>query len=169
MTPECQPLDISVNKIFKDHIKYKFELNRINLDKINGKMKLKTARLHMIENVYNSWADDNIITKDIIIHGFNRSGNINNYYLSYEEEKINKNYLYDLFEFSNLDILDDFGADLNLDINELNENSESGDEKNINVINNLEKDFSKEVLDAKDIELKEINDLNSNDKMDLDS
>lgn len=24
MTPECQPLDISVNKIFKDHIKYKF-------------------------------------------------------------------------------------------------------------------------------------------------
>ena len=38
MTSECQALDINVNKIFKDHIKKKFELNRINLDKINGKL-----------------------------------------------------------------------------------------------------------------------------------
>ena len=52
MTPECQPLDISVNKVLMDHIKYKFELNRINLNKINGKMKLKTARLNLIENIY---------------------------------------------------------------------------------------------------------------------
>lgn len=25
MTPECQPLDISVNKLFKDSVKFKFE------------------------------------------------------------------------------------------------------------------------------------------------
>ena len=117
MTPECQPLDISVNKVLKGHIKYKFKLNRINLDKINGKMKLKTARLNLIENLNSSWADDNLITKDIIMHGFNNSGIINNYYLNYEEEKLNKNYLYDLFEYSNLDILNDLGADLNLNSN----------------------------------------------------
>ncbi len=35
--------------------------------------------------------------------------------------------------------------------------------KKINVINNLEKDFSKESLESVDIELKEINGLNSND------
>ena len=88
MTPECQPLDISVNKLFKDSIKFKFELNRINLDKFNGKIKLKTARLNLVENIYNSWKDDNLITKDTIINGFQYSGIINNHYLSYEEENI---------------------------------------------------------------------------------
>ncbi len=130
-------------------------------------MKLKNARLNLIENIYSSWADENLITKNIIIQGFNCSGIINNYYLSYEEEKLNKNYLYDLFEYSNLDILDDLWADLNLNSNWLNKNSESDYEKNINVINNLEKYFSKESLNAMDIELKEINGLNSNDEMDL--
>lgn len=51
MTPECQPLDISVNKIFKDAIKFKVELNRINLDKLNGEIKLKMARLNMLLNL----------------------------------------------------------------------------------------------------------------------
>jgi len=36
MIPECQPLDVSVNKLFKDSIKYKFELNRIDLDNTNA-------------------------------------------------------------------------------------------------------------------------------------
>lgn len=29
MTPECQPLDISVNKLFKDSVKFKFEFEYI--------------------------------------------------------------------------------------------------------------------------------------------
>ena len=54
MTSECQPLDISVNKLFKDSVKFEFELSRINLDNLNGKIKLKTARLNIIENIYTS-------------------------------------------------------------------------------------------------------------------
>ena len=42
MTPYCQPLDISVNKIFKDNIKLIFEKDRLFLDNINPKIKLNT-------------------------------------------------------------------------------------------------------------------------------
>jgi hypothetical protein len=134
MTPECQPLDISANKLFKDSIKFKFKLNRINLDKFNGKIKLKTTRLNIVENIYISWKDDNLITKEAIINGFQYAGIINNHYLSYEEENINNNYLYDVFGFSKLDILDDLGEEVNIDANDLNKHSESEDEKNLNLI-----------------------------------
>ena len=36
MTPECQPLDISVNKKFKDKIILMFENNRILFDTLNN-------------------------------------------------------------------------------------------------------------------------------------
>ena len=84
MTPECQTLDISVNKIFKDAIKFKFELNRIKLDKLNGKIKFKTVRLNMVEHIHIRRKDDNLITKDAIINGFQNAGIINNHYLSNE-------------------------------------------------------------------------------------
>ena len=70
MTQECQPLDISVNKILKDSIKFNFELSRLTFDNINPKLELKTARLKMIENIYKCWKDDKIITKEIILNGF---------------------------------------------------------------------------------------------------
>lgn len=70
MTSECQFLDISVNKLFKDSINYKFELNSINLEKLNGKIRLKAARLNIRENIYSSGKDDNLIIKDVIINGF---------------------------------------------------------------------------------------------------
>ena len=153
MTPECQPLDISVNKIFKDAIKFIFELNRIKLDKLNGKIKLKTARLHMVENIYTCWKDDNLITKDAIINGFQHAGIINNHYLSNEEENINNNYLYDIFGFNNLDIIDDLGEELNINANELDKDSESEDEKNNNIIDKFEEEYSKEIVNDIDIEL----------------
>ena len=115
-------------------------VNRINLDNLNGKIKLKTARLNLIENIYTIWKDDNLITKDVIINGFLYAGIINNHYLSYEEENINNNYLYDIFGFSKLDILDDWGEELNIDATDLNKDSESEDEKNLNLINKMDID-----------------------------
>lgn len=40
MTPKCQPLDISVNKILKDSIKFNLELSRITFYNIKPKFKL---------------------------------------------------------------------------------------------------------------------------------
>lgn len=169
MTPVCQPLDISVNKIFKDSLKFKFEKHRLNLDKLNGKIKLKTARLNMVENIYSSWKDVNLITKDIIINGFQHAGISNNYYLSYEEENIINNNLYNLNAFSKLDILDDLGEELNIDDNELNKDSESEDEKNVSLINKLEEEFSKESLNEMDSQLKDLDIITHDNKMDIDS
>ena len=41
MRPECQPLDISVNKIFKDQIKLKFEANRVFFETIDKKINFR--------------------------------------------------------------------------------------------------------------------------------
>ncbi len=101
-----------------------------------------------------------MITKEVIINGFQHADIINNHYLSYEEENLNNNYIYDLFGFNNLDILDDFGEELNIDANDLNKDSESEDEKNINIINNFEKDISKDVVNDMDVELSNI--INNN-------
>ena len=62
--------------------------------------------------------DDNLITKDAIINGFQHTGIISNHYLSNEEENINNNYLYDIFGFNNLDIIDDLGEELNINAND---------------------------------------------------
>ena len=43
MTPECQPLDISINKVFKDTIKIKFEENRLLFEKLEKKVKPQPA------------------------------------------------------------------------------------------------------------------------------
>ena len=83
----------------------------------------------MVENIYTYWKDDNLITKDAIINEFQHAGIINNHYLSNEEENINNNYLYDIFGFNNLDIIDDLGEELNINSNVLDKDSESEDEK----------------------------------------
>ncbi len=41
MTPVCQPLDISVNKVFQDNVKFLFEKERLYYDNINPKIKSK--------------------------------------------------------------------------------------------------------------------------------
>ena len=107
----------------------------------------------MVENIYTCWKDDNLITKDAIINGFKHAGIINNHYLSIEEENINNNYLYDIFGFNYLDIIDDFGEELNINDNELDKDSESEDEKNNNIIDKFEEEYSKEIVNDIDIEL----------------
>ena len=61
MTPECQPLDITVNKIFKNNIKQLFEEKRLFYEELNGKVKLQNARLNLIDFVYRVWSNDNIL------------------------------------------------------------------------------------------------------------
>jgi hypothetical protein len=71
MTPHCQPLDISVNKVFKDNVKLLFEKDRLDYEGVNNQIKLKQARLNLIDYINRVWPNDQIITKDIIINGFN--------------------------------------------------------------------------------------------------
>ena len=75
LTPILQPLDISVNKFFKDNIKNLFERDRLFLDNLNKNLKLKTARINLIDNIKKVWYDDNIITKSMIINGFDNGFN----------------------------------------------------------------------------------------------
>lgn len=114
MTPECQPLDISVNRIFKSQIKQKFEENRLFFDEKKPKIKLQNARLNLLDFIYQIWYDDNIITKFSIINGFKSAGLINKFYLSIEEEKTNKLYLYDLIRDDKIEFIDDLGNELNI-------------------------------------------------------
>ena len=144
MTPECQLLDVSVNKLFKDNIKYKFELNRIDLDNINGKIKLKTARLNMIEIIYNSWKGDKIITKDIIMKGFKYCGITNNFYLSNDEYKLYDNYMFALIDAEKFDILDDLGQELNVSENDFKEKNDS-DEEDVEQVEKEKMDISNSI------------------------
>ena len=158
MTPECQPLDISVNKKFKDNIKHKFEENRLFYEKLNGKVKLQTAGLNLVDFIYNVSYFYNIIKKEDIIKGFAHAGIINNHYFSMEEEKIQEGYIFDLIGKNKLAIVDDLGPELNLAENDLenidNINDEleevsnyinSGD-KNYDEINGNIKEVQKELI-----------------------
>ena len=132
MTPECQPLDISVNKKFKDQIILMFENNRILFDTLNNKVKLKTARLNLLDYIYRVWDDKTIITKNDIINGFKHSGIIGNAYFSIEEEKINKGYLYDIIDQDTSFIIDDLGKELSLNDDDIENmmNNEEEEENN---------------------------------------
>ena len=57
-----------------------------------------------------------LIKKDDIIKGFSHAGIIVNSYQSYDNEIINKGYNYDLFMVENTIVLDELGAELNLNI-----------------------------------------------------
>ena len=82
MTPECQPLDIAVNKIFISHIKQKFEEKQLFFDELNPKIKLQHARLNLLDFIYLIWSNDKIITKNCIVNGFKSAGLIDQFYLS---------------------------------------------------------------------------------------
>ena len=143
MTPECQPFDISVNKKFKDKIILMFENNRILFDTLNNKVKLKTARLNLLDYIYRVWDDKTIITKNDIINGFKHSGIIGNAYFSIEEEKINKGYLYDIIGQDTSFIIDDLGKELSLNDDDIEnmmnneEEEENDDDNNIEENNNF--------------------------------
>ena len=112
MTSECQPHDISVNKIFKTQIKYKFEVKLLFFEELNPKIKLQNDRIYLLEFIHLIWNDDNIITKNSIINGFKNTGLMDKFDLSLEEEKINHLFLYDLIGEDKLEIIDDLGNEL---------------------------------------------------------
>ena len=68
----------------------------------------------MIVIIYNSWKDDKIIAKDIIMKGFKYCGITNNFYLSNDEYKLYDNYMFALIYAEKFDILDDLGQELNV-------------------------------------------------------
>ena len=71
----------------------------------------------MLDFIYQTWYDDKIITKDCIINGFRSSGLMNKFYLSIEDEKANKSYLYDLIGDDQNEIIDDLGNEVNIFVN----------------------------------------------------
>ena len=149
MTPECQPLDISINKKFKENITHKFELNRLFFENLNPKIKLQKARLNLVDFIHIVWKQDDLITKSDIISGFRHAGIIDNFYYSSEEDKIIAGYQYDLIGFQNEEILDDLGVELNINENDF-ENDSNSDEDDLEKLKN-EIDYNKQAKDNEDI------------------
>ena len=70
MIPISYPLDIAVNKTFKDHIKLLFEKEGLFYDNIILKMKLDKARINLlnyINNVWNKMASKKLVLLGIVI------------------------------------------------------------------------------------------------------
>ena len=180
LTPILQPLDISVNKVFKDNIKNLFERDRLFLDNLNKNLKLKNARINLIDNIKKVWYDDNIITKSMIMNGFDKAGFVNIFYTSLEEDHINELYNADLYYLNNGEII--VGDELNIDINDpknfINEDEDEDLEiDNISENNNFDKNMEFNSGNVFTDIKKEINSLgnqfnenlfNKIDKMDID-
>ena len=90
LASECQPLDIYVNKVFKDKVKYFLKKDRLFHDNLDNKIKLKQPKLNIIDYITRECHDDNIVTLSIISNGFKKAGIINNVYTASEEDKIKK-------------------------------------------------------------------------------
>ena len=71
-------------KYLKTRLNYLFEKDRLFFDNINPKIKLNTLRVNLLGYINKIWNDDALITKDIIINGFKKSGIVGNNYLSIE-------------------------------------------------------------------------------------
>ena len=54
----------AVNKVFKDNVKFYFEKERLYLDGLNNQIKLKEARLNLVEYIFKVWYNDLIISKE---------------------------------------------------------------------------------------------------------
>ena len=100
--------------------------------------------LNIIEIIYNSWKDDKIITKDIIIKGFKYCGITNNFYLSNDEYKLYDNYMFYLIDAEKFDILDDLGQELNVSENGFNEKNDS-DEEDVEQVEKEKMDISNSI------------------------
>ena len=126
MTALLQPMDISTNKVFKDNIRYLFEKGRLLYDNINPKVKLQTARINILNYINTVWNNEEPINKNIIKNGFKNAKIIGNSYISFEEEKIRDNALYDInLNFNKIELIDALGKELSMDFDALdNEGSD---------------------------------------------
>ncbi len=166
MTSLLQPMDLSVNKIFKDQIRYLFEKDRLLYDNIIPKNKLQTARINILNYINETWNNIEPINATIIINGFKKGGLIGNSYISLEEEKIRDGAIFDLhLNYNKFEIIDDMGSELNINIDSFDQEdslSEEIDEeslKNEDSLDNYKKDIK---------EIEENINLNDLNKMDLD-
>ena len=108
-------MELSVNKVFKDNIRYSFEKDRLFYDNIMPKNKLETARINLINSVNNIWNNENTINKTIIKNGFKKAGFVGNSYFLPEEKKILERGLFDLnIKNNKFEILDDLGINENI-------------------------------------------------------
>ena len=74
LTRFYQPLDVSVNKLFKSALREKYIAFCID----NGYDIIKLSRTKMIEFIYGVWYNDSIISKDVIYKSFRATGIANN-------------------------------------------------------------------------------------------
>ena len=164
MTSLLQPMDISTDKVFKDNIRYLFEIDRLLYVNINPKIKLQTARINILNYINTVWNNEEPINKNIIKNGFKNAGVMGGSYISFEEEKIRDNALYDLnLNFNKIELIDDLGKELNMEFDALdNEDSDKDDKdliENIELDNNYKNEIQKIEDDLRN------DDLN---KMDID-
>lgn len=102
---------------------------------LNQKIKLKQARLNLLDFINTVWYNNSIITKNIIINGFNKAGIINKYYTSEEEDKISDLFVRDLIDERSYEIVDDLSIELNVNMNNLeNEEEDEIDKESSNDI-----------------------------------
>ena len=148
MTALLQPMDISTNKVFIDNIRYLFEKDRLLYDNINPKIKLQTARINILNYINTVWNNEEPINKNIIKNGFKKAGVMGGSYISFEEEKIRDNALYDLnLNFNKIELIDELKKELNMEFDALdNEDSDKDDKdliENIELDNNYKNEFKK--------------------------
>lgn len=110
MIPECQQLNISINKKIKEHITHKFESNRLFFENLNHKIKLQKARINSVNFVHSFWKQDDLTNKNDIKLGFIHAGIIDNFYDSLDEDKKITGYQYVLIGSQNEQILDNLGV-----------------------------------------------------------
>ena len=140
-----QPLDISVNKIFKVNAKNLFEQNRIFFYNLENNKKLKTSRINCLGTIKNN----------IIINIFKKAGFINIYYASKEEDRIKEIYTNDLLYLNEDPLIDNLHTEVNVNMNDLNNNEFDNDllDKDIYIYEN-------EINENKNDNIKEENKLN---------
>lgn len=101
-------------------------------DNLNQNIKLKQARINVIEYILKVWYDNNLISKNIIVNSFQKAGIINNSYTIKEEDEIIELYSKDLNYLNDFEIIDDLSPELkfnsddleNFEINSSDEESE---------------------------------------------
>ena len=125
LTSILQPLDIGVNKIFKEKLKFKFEQYKIDKNNINENFSLQDARIRLLNFINEIWYNDDEIPPTAIINSFNKSGITTINYASKSKEKITNNCINDLLMYeNNYGKKDEANSNINnISFNDLNNNN----------------------------------------------